>query len=220
VEHPSAHRARRNDPEGGAAPPRVGLPEKPDRVAGGREQYGVPHLLRALDADLAASIDRLERARAGLPVTLRHRTPVDLRTAPGTVTDDLSRADRTMLMIYALVLDDSWRDHLHPVSPDDRRNDAGDGFEQLDPDVDESTRRRIAAAIAAATQGQRRTHVLVSDVQRHASRRPDLAGSTVLPALREIYHSAQIDILKRAYAMSQHSPDVGDEPTTRSAPDA
>lgn len=167
--------------------------------------------LRALDADLAASIDRLERVRAHLPVMLQHRAQVELPVALGAAVEDRSAVDRTMLQLYARVLDDSWMDHLRPTL-DEQSTDADDTFGQMGPDADEPTRQRVAEAIAASTRGQLRDHVLVSDVQERVSRRTELGDSAILAALRELYNPAQIDVLLRAYTISQGEPQRQDEP--------
>lgn len=59
---------------------------------------------RALDTELTATIDRLERARADLALALRHRTALDVPPAFAHVADDLSPADRALVTIYTQVV--------------------------------------------------------------------------------------------------------------------
>lgn len=204
----------------------VGLMEEPDRLADGQEQYGVPHLLRVLqierlvdlgvplaqvatagrdepdpdealrllDADLAARIARLQRVLADLPASL------------DAVGDDVPDVDRTMLLVYARVLDDPGTAHLRQGRAQAPRA-ASDEFEQLPSDADEVTRGRLAGAIAAATREQLRDHLRLGDVEGHASHRLDIGGSPVLAALRQLYNPAQVDVLRRAYDLTWTDPD-------------
>lgn len=178
----------------------------------GRADQDPDEALRVLDADLAASIDRLERVRADLPVILRHRATVDLPAALDAVGDDLSQVDRRMLLIYARVLDDSWTDHLRPRPADERsaapEQDDDDAFARLPADADEATRARLAEAVAATTRAQLREHVLLSDLEMRTAEHLDVASSTVLAALRELYNPAQVDVLRRASLLTRAAPDA------------
>lgn len=180
-------------------------------ASAGRADQDPDEGLRVLDADLAASIARLERVRADLPVILRHRATVDVPAALDAVGDDASEVDRRMLLIYARVLDDSWIDHLRPEPSDERAAapDRGDDeFARLPADADEATRERLAEAVAAATRAQLREHVLLSDLETRAAHHVDVTSSTVLAALRELYNPAQVDVLRRAYLLTRAAPDA------------
>ena len=106
--------------------------------------------LRALDAELAATIERLQRARIELGVILRHHAPTDLPPdfAPAAGAAGLSEADRSLLLV--MTPGDGARAHqayaemlrTAPADPTDGE------FDSLPADADERTRQDLAERMA------------------------------------------------------------------------
>lgn len=164
----------------------------------GRADQDPAEAIRLLDADLAASIERLQRVRAELALILRHRAPVDVPPVFSAVAADLSETDRKMLTVYTRVFDEAWLDDLRQLPVDEPRTDVDVEFDGLPADADEATRQRIAVGLAPALRRQAQEHALLSDFQAHASRTPAEAEAAVTAALRELYNPAQLDVLHRA----------------------
>lgn len=187
----------------------------------GRADQDPDEALRLLDADLAASIERLQRVRAELAVILRHRAPVDLPAVFSAVGGHLSETDRKMLTIYTRVFDEPWLDDLRQLLADEPPTAVDAEFDRLPADADEATRQRLAEGLAPAIRRQTQEHALLSDVQAHASRTPAETETAVLAALRELYNPAQLDVLHRAtlviQAEDQATADPGQSASDRPA---
>lgn len=174
----------------------------------GRADHDPDEALRLLDADLAASIERLQRVRAELAVILRHRAPVDLPAVFSAAGGDLNDTDRKMLTIYTRIFDETWQDDLCQLIADEPRTAADDEFDQLPADADEATRQRVAEGLVPALR-QARDHAMLSDPQAHAARSPAETTRTMIAALRELYNTAQLDVLHRAHLLAQEDDDDG-----------
>jgi DNA-binding transcriptional MerR regulator len=148
--------------------------------------------LRALDAELKASIERQQRMRDELARVLRQPDLVEL--PPGFEGDvaRVSDADRALLMVYSTVLDAPAMTALRklqamPRDPVEAR------FDALPTDADEETRQRLAEEYAPVAQRQRANHPSLTDEAASKA----LAKPVVLHGLAELYNPAQIDVLQR-----------------------
>ena len=148
--------------------------------------------LRALDAELKASIERQQRMRDELARILRQPDLVEL---PHGFEGDVARmsdADRALLMVYSTVLDAPAMTALRklqamPRDPVEAR------FDALPPDADEETRQRLAEEYAPVARRQRANHPSLTDEAANKA----LAKPVVLHGLAELYNPAQIDVLQR-----------------------
>ncbi|WP_394361020.1 MerR family transcriptional regulator [Amycolatopsis sp. SB7-3] len=154
--------------------------------------------LRALDAELKASIERQQRMRKELALILERRSLVDL--PPGFDGDvaDLSEVERSMLMVFSRVLDakamEAVRElHAVPRSPAQAELDA------LPADADEVTRRRVAEELLPVARGQIEAQPSLVDATTQAA----LAAPMVVRGLAELYNPAQLDVLRRLNALLQ-----------------
>ena len=157
--------------------------------------------IRALDAELAATIDRLQRVRAELAVVLRHRAAIDLPEGFGSAPDDLSRADRSMLLIYSRVLDDQAMDDLRELVAEREPVDAD--FDALPEDAGDDTIRALAERLAPALTRVRERYDTVRNVTAHIRDGLDDTGPTVIEALAELYNPAQLRALALAHALTE-----------------
>ena len=115
--------------------------------------------LRALDAELAATIDRLQRVRVELRGILDEAAPTDLPPELAPVARvDLSGADRSFVAVIGRVMGPqarrAWADMLLHL-PDDP---VAAEFDDLPADTDESTRQDVARRMVPYVRALRARH--------------------------------------------------------------
>lgn len=154
--------------------------------------------LRTIDAELAATIERLQRIRAELAAILENRTSASLPAGFSEAGRDLSEADQSLLLIWSKVFDEGAMDHLKQMLIDSPRTAADADLDELTDDADRETRRRLgeqyAPVLAAVTQ---RYEWLGAPGER-APRGAAFAQQTVTEAVAELYNGAQREVLYRA----------------------
>ncbi|WP_433389532.1 MerR family transcriptional regulator [Micromonospora sp. KLBMP9576] len=155
--------------------------------------------LRALDAELAATIERLQRARIELGVILRQPTPAEL--PPGFAAADavaeMPQADRSFVVVLTRVLGvetmRAWADMLRkPVT-----DPVAERFNTLPPDADEQTRAAVARDLAPYVRALGAEHPgakITNAGTRYSGR---YVQQAVGKALAELYNPAQLDVLRR-----------------------
>ncbi|SBT40749.1 MerR family transcriptional regulator [Micromonospora auratinigra] len=155
--------------------------------------------LRTLDAELAATIERLQRARLELAVILRQPTPAEL--PPGVVAPDvvstMPPADRSFIVVLTRVLGAdtmrAWADMLRkPVT-----DPVAERFNTLPADADEQTCAAVARDLApyVRTLHAKNPEARITNVGTRYSAR--LVQQAVSTALAELYNPAQLDVLRR-----------------------
>jgi hypothetical protein len=153
--------------------------------------------LRALDAELAASIERLQRDRAEVALILRQRAPVDLPPEFAPVTTGLSDASRSLIVVLTRILGptalDAWREALR----DFQRDPVTDLFDELPAGADEQTRQDLAERLAPHVQAVLAKHPGLWDVGPGAPRDAKSAARIVGQAMADLYNPAQKDVLRR-----------------------
>ncbi|MGW0249150.1 helix-turn-helix domain-containing protein [Nocardia goodfellowii] len=153
------------------------------------------HSLRALDAELEATIERLQRARTELGSIMRHSARPDLPPdiALASRNGGLTDADRSFATYLSRVLDPpalaAYGELLRtPASP------AGADFDELPADAGESTRADLARR-------------MIPEIAALAEKHPGLFGALtargprtkqdVMDVMFELYNPAQLDVLRR-----------------------
>jgi DNA-binding transcriptional MerR regulator len=154
--------------------------------------------LRVLDAELEATIQRLQRARAELALILQHRAPVDLPPGFSSVANTLSEPHRALVMVYSQVYDESAMDDLRQMLEETPRTDLDEKFENLPPDADRATKKRLAEYYAPIIKQQRADYPWLDDPTTRATTSPATLATTMTETLREIYNPAQLEVLYRA----------------------
>lgn len=155
--------------------------------------------LRTLDAELAATIERLQRARVELAVLLRKSAPTDLPPELASIATqtNLSDADRSFMVVLSRVLGssalESYADMLRSYEP----GEDGREFEDLPADADEATRQDLARRIAPRARKIRTEHPGITDPDHDAPGGAPAAARAVGTALTDLYNPAQIDVLVR-----------------------
>lgn len=160
--------------------------------------------LRVLDAELAGTIERLQRARVELASILRESAPTDLPLdfAPAAGTR-MSDADRAFVVVLSRVLGPEgqkvYADMLRDPEDDDP---AHAEFDSLPADADEQTRQDLAERLAPYARGKRDAYPALALAHRDAPRGGRFARETVATAIRELYNAAQIDVMVRVGALT------------------
>jgi DNA-binding transcriptional MerR regulator len=164
-------------------------------AAMGEEMSHPEHALRALDAELEATIERLQRARLELDLILRNSARPDLPPdiALASRHSELTEADESFATYLSSVLDppalDAYSEMLRiPTTP------AGAAFDELPSDADESTRadlaRRMIPEVAALTEKY-------PGVFEGLTARGERTVQDVKDVVAELYNPAQLDVLRR-----------------------
>ncbi|MGV9799614.1 helix-turn-helix domain-containing protein [Mycobacterium sp. NPDC003449] len=156
--------------------------------------------LRALDAELAAMIDRLHCARAELGTILRRSTPIDLPAefVPAAAAARLSDADRRLLVVLSRVLGPRGLRAYADLLDDDADEPEVSAFDDLPADADERTRRRAAELLATHILATWAAHPGLREAMTDAPRGERFAQKAIAVALTDLYNPAQLDVLRRA----------------------
>ncbi|TQM02143.1 MerR family transcriptional regulator [Pseudonocardia kunmingensis] len=154
--------------------------------------------LRTLDAELAATIERLQRVRIELGLILRQAVPTDLppEFAPATADPELSDADRSLIVVLTRVLGSralqAYADMLQNAPTDPVTAE----FDDLPADADEHTRQDLAERSAPYVRSLYAEHpglAIPSDAPHGAH----FVRKTVGTAVNDLYNPAQIDVMRR-----------------------
>jgi DNA-binding transcriptional MerR regulator len=161
-----------------------------------------PEVLRKVDAQLAAEIERLQRARADIAVILRDGAPADTPAGFESMAPRLSESDTSLIHVYTrLYDDDAMKDLQRMVEADtDPVNAELDG---LSPDADEATRQRLAERVGPIIAQNLIDYPWLNEPASHASKSEKVTRQTFIDAVVSIYNPAQIDVLTRASILAQ-----------------
>ncbi|WGW13260.1 MerR family transcriptional regulator [Saxibacter everestensis] len=179
----------------------LGVPLSQIAAMGAAEEHP-EEALRLLDAELGASIERLQRVRAELAVILRHQAPIDLPPGFSKVAGDLSDADRALVLIYSRVFEPTAMDSLHDLlaSP---RSSADEDFDALRADADEATRQELAERFAPQIRRLTVEHPWLEKPALRAQYGSASGESIVVQAIADLYNPAQLDVLQRVHRILQ-----------------
>jgi DNA-binding transcriptional MerR regulator len=166
--------------------------------------------LRTLDAELAATIERLQRVRVELSLILRQGTPTDLppEFASLHAGAEMSEADRSLVVVMTRILSpqrlQAYADMLRdlPTDPTDRE------FQDLSADADDRTRQDLAERMAPYVRGIYTKHPGLKGPDSDAPRGERFVAKTAGAAMRDLYNPAQLDVLKRLDALLGQEPDA------------
>ncbi|MFK4066611.1 MerR family transcriptional regulator [Streptomyces sp. NPDC029674] len=167
-----------------------------------------PRDLRALDEELAATIERLQHARAEVGVLMRRTATADLppRLASVDETAELPDPDRSFVTVLGTVLGpsgmDAYADLLHEEPQPVARE-----FDELPADADDQARQSLAERLVPHVQGLRVKHPGLSDLASDAPRGRQHTARTIGTAIADLYNPAQVDVLRRLHTLLS---DTGD----------
>lgn len=158
--------------------------------------------LRTLDSRLAASIAHHQALRAEIADLLRHRSDPDVPVGFADVADDLTPADRAMVMISARVVDEQGLQDMRAIAA--HHQEADDAFDELaaDATVDEirAVAARLAPVLRTIHEQYPRTRTSPPGVRRTSLQ-------DVAQAVTELYNPAQVEVLRQAYRLATEDPE-------------
>lgn len=157
--------------------------------------------LRALDAELAATIERLQRARVELGLILHQAAPTDLPPELGSAAaaTPMTKTDRSFLVVISRVLGPqgmkAYVDMLQSTSVEQSSSE----FDDLPADADEPTRQAVAEGLAEVTRTLYEEHPGLLELDADAPGGSRHAWITAGKALIDLYNPAQLDVLRRVH---------------------
>lgn len=174
----------------------LGVPLSEIGVA--RTNGDVPaEVLRQVDAQLAAEIERLTKARADIAVILRDGAPADSPAGFASVAPRMSEADQSLIHVYTrLYDDDAMKDLQHIAENDDHAVNAE--MDALPEDADEATRQDLAERLAPVIAQNLTDYPWLNDPGSRLSKNENVTMQTFIDSVVALYNPAQIDVLTRA----------------------
>ena len=157
--------------------------------------------LRTLDAELAATIERLQRARVELGFILNQAAPTAAPTAvPVAVGAAMSDSDRSFAVVMTRVLGPQGLRASAAVprtSSTEPADPAGVAFAELPADADERTRAALAERLVPFVRGVYAEHPGLAAMTADSPGGAGGARQVVDTALEDLYNPAQLDVLHR-----------------------
>lgn len=156
--------------------------------------------LRALDTELAATIERLQRARDELADLLEHAAPTDLPldfVAPETA-EKMTDADRKFVVVLSRVLGPRGRRTYADMMRETPEDPAAKELDALAAGADETTRQALAERLAPYVRAVKDANPSLVDSRADAPRGKRFADRVIDQAMLELYNPAQLDVLRRA----------------------
>ncbi|MET8176974.1 MerR family transcriptional regulator [Streptomyces clavifer] len=157
-------------------------------------------VLRGLDAELAADIERRQRMRRELAAVMENRAALDMPPNFKTLADDLPETQRSLLLAYSSILTPVAMAALQEQLSRPRGDLEAD-FAALDEDTPDEVRQRLAERMAPDVRQQHRDHPGLADLGLSSHRETAVAESVVVQALVEFYNRAHLDVLQRVHAI-------------------
>ena len=159
--------------------------------------------LRSLDAELAATIERLQDVRVELGRILSQSAPTDLPPdfAPAAAGAGLSDADRSLVVVMTRVLGPQGLQTYADMLQNLRTDPASAEFDDLPADADEQTRDALAERFAPYVRDLLIDNPGLVDVNADAPGGSRFAEQTAGRAMRDLYNPAQLDVIRRPYVL-------------------
>ena len=184
----------------------LGIPLNQVEQMGNRPD-NVTDALRVLDAELAVSIARLQRARAELAVLLHDRTPIDVPTDFGPVAERLSAADRAVLAISSRFYDEKAMGDLKSMI-EAEPTDLDEAINTLSPAASEDTRQRLAEQVSEITAQHQTDFPGLKDPGPRLTMPWSEVVKTAARSVNDLYNEAQRDSLRRAILLLAEDEDI------------
>ena len=170
--------------------------------------------LLAVDADLAASIERLQRARGQIRAIVEGRSRTDVPAGFEDVAPRLSEPERSLALIYSQLYDEGTMTDIRQLA----QSEAGEAdavFDQLPSDADEGVRAELAERYAVTLARVLGECPWLTDPTRHLLKSARVTGATINESVAALLNPAQLDVLRRAMGMAQQLPPVPGAPDGR-----
>ncbi|MET7325290.1 MerR family transcriptional regulator [Streptomyces sp. NPDC005549] len=159
-------------------------------------------ILRALDAELAANIERQQHMRRQLAAILEDGASLGLPPGFGAAAATLPQAQQDLLVASSSVLTPTAMSLIRDqyTRPRDKMDEE---FEHLPADAPEDVRRRLAAHLAAAVRAQRADRTALTDLDAASRRNGKLTRSVVTQSVAAFYNEAQLDVVRLLHGLLQ-----------------
>ncbi|GAB3839222.1 MerR family transcriptional regulator [Kribbella italica] len=162
--------------------------------------------LRALDAELAVTIDQLQQTRLELADMLHRAAPTDLPAAAAAQVRGLPEVERALVVVLSRLLsDDALEAYLDLLAPY-RDHTAVAAFDSLAVDADLQQQHELAARLAGHLRA-------LSTDRSDLVRAVEVGLPTISPAKRtvqraigDLYHPAQLSVLTLTLEINGASP--------------
>lgn len=158
--------------------------------------------LLAIDADLAASIERLQRARAEIRAIVDGASTTDLPAGFEDVAGRLSTTERSLMLVYEQLYDTEAMADLRTMV-ETESDDGSAEFEALTVEADDETRQRVAEMFAPVIAQHLTDYPWLSEPTEHLSKGPRVTAQAFLETVGGLYNEAQLDVLGRASALAR-----------------
>jgi DNA-binding transcriptional MerR regulator len=172
-------------------------------AAMGRADEEPDEAIRVLDAELAATVERLNRVRAELAVILRHRAPMYVPPGFAPLARKLSDTNRSLLMVYSTVFSEQGMNEFRQMIA--ARDETDDEFDALPPDADDAAIDRLAERMVPVTRRIQEKHPWSKNPAADSPLGAKLAENTMAQAVVEFYNPAQIKALQRLNVLLEQS---------------
>ena len=166
--------------------------------------------LRTLDAELAATIERLQRVRVEVSVILRQSLLTDLppEIAAAAAGAELSDTDRSFIVVPTRLLGPEGLRIYAEMLRSLPANPTSAEFDNLPADADECTREELAERMATYARAVHAEHpgltTLLSDAPH-----PSFTEQTVGEATKDLSNRAQLDVVRRTEVWLRAAPGSG-----------
>ncbi|GAA0275286.1 MerR family transcriptional regulator [Cryptosporangium japonicum] len=161
-----------------------------------------PEVLRRVDTELAAEIERLRKAREDIATVLHEGAPPDTPAGFESVAGRLSAADTSLLHIYSRLYDADAMKDLQRMAESDT-DPANAELDSLPPDADEATRQDLAERIGRIIAQNLVDYPWLTDPSERMNQSERATMATFLNAVTSLYNEAQRDVLARAGVHAQ-----------------
>jgi DNA-binding transcriptional MerR regulator len=161
-----------------------------------------PQVLRQVDTDLAAEVERLRKVRSDIAAIPRDGAPADTPAGFGSVAPRLSASDSSLIHVIAQLCDEDALADLRRMMDTDP-DPVDQELDALPADADEATRQRLAESLAPTLVRHLAEYPWLSDPAAHLVKSEHVTRQTFVDAVVDLYNAAQIDVLGRAGALAQ-----------------
>ncbi len=166
----------------------------------------------AIDAELKATVKRLQSIRRELATLSQPGASVDVPTAFARVAEGLRGNDRVLLTIYAQLFSDGSMDRVRQLLEANPSTALEEQFRDLPADADEATRQALAEEVARAIDSRGDTPPVALEPRAPTPGQAEAAHRVAGHALHALYNGAQLDVLQRAHQLSKRLSPTGDDP--------
>jgi DNA-binding transcriptional MerR regulator len=170
---------------------------------------GHPAVFQEIDAELEATVERIQSIRQELATLSRPGATPDVPTTFHDVAQPLRDNDRALLTIYAQLFSEDSMDALRQLLAANPHEALDEAFRDLPADADEAMRQALAEWMAPVVGAN---GSVTLETKAATPRQAEAARNAVGHALQALYNPAQLDVLRRARELSsavEASPDQG-----------